>query len=109
MSGNNIVNRIRIPGMPQVIPLLTVMMEVFWIYTWLLWLSTIPALRWNTTPLNLVSCLVLGILVEIFVRLTITGQWSLKRVRLTILPFSFLFLFLLVRLNLGGGYSIGDP
>ena len=94
--------------MPQVIPLLTVMMEVFWIYTWLLWLSTIPALRWSSTPLNLISCLLLGILVEIFVRLTITSQWSLKRVRLTILPFSFLFLFILVRLNLGGGYSIGD-
>jgi hypothetical protein len=108
MSANNIVNRIRIPGIPQVIPLLTVMMEVFWIYTWLLWLSTIPALHWNSTPLNLVSCLMLGILVEIFVRLTVTSQWSLKRVRLTILPFSFLLLGILVRLNLGGGYSIED-
>jgi hypothetical protein len=55
------------------------MMEVFWIYAWLVWLSYIPALRWESTPLNLISCLALGVAVEIVVRLTLAGRWSLRK------------------------------
>jgi hypothetical protein len=84
------------------------MMEVFWIYAWLVWLSYIPALRWESTPLNLISCLALGVAVEIVVRLTLAGRWSLQKVRLVVIPLSFLLLIILMRLNLGGGYALFD-
>jgi hypothetical protein len=108
MQVTGLFNKIRIPGLPQVIPILAVMMEVFWIFTWLIWVSTMPALRWKSTPLNLISCLILGVLVEVIVRLAVSSRWSLKKIRWVVIPASFVFLFLIIRLNLGGGLALFD-
>jgi hypothetical protein len=106
MSINGIIQKFRLAGMSQIIPILAVMMDVFWIYTWLIWISSLPALNWKGTPLNLVSCLLLGIVVEAAVRSALTRDWSLKKVRWVAIPLSLLFLFILIRLNLGGGYAL---
>ncbi|HSW58125.1 MAG TPA: DUF4129 domain-containing protein [Dehalococcoidales bacterium] len=109
MNVPQLVNKIRIPGLPQVIPVLTVMMEVFWIYTWLLWITTLPALGWEAPPLNLISCLALGILVTVAVHLALSSRWSLIRVRWTLIPASLVLLFIVIRLNLDGGFFFFDP
>jgi hypothetical protein len=106
MSVTRFINKIGIPGMPQVIPILMVMMEVFWIYAWLIWISTIPTLGWRATPLNLVSCLALGVIVEVMVRTALSSRWSLTKVRWIIIPVSLLVLFFLIRLNLTGSAQI---
>jgi hypothetical protein len=108
VSTNNLIQKLKIPGLPQIIPLLTVVMEICWIYSWLIWISSMPALHWSGPPLNFISCLFLGLLIEIIARQALNSRWSLKKVRWVVLPASFLLLFILVRLNLGGGYALFD-
>jgi hypothetical protein len=83
-------------------------MEVFWSFAWLVWLSSITALGWAHPPLNLISCLVQAVFCEILTRFSLARKWSLKRVRLVVLPSSLVLLLLLLRLNLGGGYGLFD-
>jgi hypothetical protein len=99
----------KFPGFSAAIPILATLMEVFWIYCWMVWISRIPVLNWTGVPLNLLSCLFLSLILEITVRAAIASRWSLGRVRWTILPLGFILLALLIRLNLNGGFSFLDP
>ena len=108
MTFSQRLSTMKIPGIPQIIPVLAVLMEVFWVYAWEVWLSGIPALGWAGTPLNLFSCILLAIFCEIVSYLFLSKKWSLRRVRSVVLTSSLILLIALVRLNLGGGYSIWD-
>jgi hypothetical protein len=105
----NIASKLKIPALSNVIPILVVMMEVFWVYSWLIWISSMPNVNWTNPPLNLASCLLLGLFVEIIVHRSLASHWSITRVRFTVVPLSFLLLFVLFRFNLGGGYNLFDP
>ncbi|MBN1191917.1 MAG: DUF4129 domain-containing protein [Dehalococcoidales bacterium] len=99
----------KVPGLTQAVPVLSILMEVFWSYAWLVWIGSISTLGWTQPPLNLISSLVLAVFCEILTRFSLARKWSLKRVRLIVLPFNFLLLLLLVRLNVSGGYGLAEP
>ena len=103
-----IVSRINIPGLNQAIPILVVLMELLWAYAWLIWISGWDTWGWEGTPLNIFSCILLVVFTEVVSRVSLNRDWSLKRVRLMVLPSSILLLLILVRWNLGGGYSLWD-
>lgn len=96
------------PGMTQLIPAFAVIMEVSWVYAWLVWFSAWPTWKWSSPPLNYISCLVLAIGTELATHLSLNDRWSLNRVRVIILSGSATLLALLIRWNLGGGYGIAD-
>jgi hypothetical protein len=99
---------LRTPGLPQVVPVLAVLMEVFWAYAWLVWVSSWPALGWDGTPLLLISGLLLAVFTEIVARLALARNWPLRRVRLVVLSSSLVLLLILVRASWGGGYDLWD-
>jgi hypothetical protein len=109
MSAANTRLNIKMPLLGQAVPVLAILMEVFWSFAWLVWLSSISALGWAHPPLNFISSIFLAVFCEIFSRYALSRKWSIKRVRLVVLLVSLVLLLLLVRLNLGGGYSIWDP
>jgi hypothetical protein len=108
MSGVSKSLNAKIPGLAQVVPILAILMEVFWSYAWLVWLSSISALGWSHPPLNLISCLAQAVFCEVLSRFSLARKWSLRKVRLIVLPSSLVLLLLLLRLNLGGGYALWE-
>jgi hypothetical protein len=108
MSSSSRLLKIKMPGLSQSIPVLAILMEVFWSYAWLVWLSGLTAFRWAHPPLSFISCIVLALFSEVLSRYALSRQWSIKRVRLVVLLSSLILLLLLVRLNLGGGYVLWD-
>jgi hypothetical protein len=108
MSAVNKLFNLKMPGLAQAVPVLAVFMEIFWSYAWLVWLSSLTALGWAHPPLNLWSCILQALFSEVLSRYALSRKWSLKRVRLVVLPSSLILLLLLVRLNLGGGYMLWD-
>jgi hypothetical protein len=96
--------QVKMPGLTQIIPVMAILMEVLWVYAWMVWISGLAALAWTGTPLNFLSCAILAIATELLAYFSLSRKWSLRRVRTVVLLSSFLLLMLLVRLNLGGGY-----
>jgi hypothetical protein len=99
---------LKTPALSAVVPLLALFTEVFWIYAWLVWISGLAVLAWTAPPVNLFSYLLLAVSVEILSRYSLSQNWTLRRIRLMTLVPGLLLLFLLVRLNLGGGFAIWD-
>ncbi len=90
------------------IPILAILIEILWSYAWLIWISNWPASAWGSTPINLISCIVLGAGVEILTGVAYFRNWSLRRLRFIILTGSLLLLILLLRLNINDGYNLWD-
>jgi len=103
------ISNLRIPGLSQIVPVLTILMEVFWSYTVVVWISQMASRSWEGRPLNLISCLILALFTEIIVRLALAGKWSVRKIRWIVVPSTLVLLAVIVRLNLGGGYPIQDP
>jgi hypothetical protein len=94
------------PDMQKLVPILAILIEILWSFAWLIWLSGWPTFKWEAPPLNLVSCIILGVAVEILTRISYFQGWPLKRVRLVVLPASLLLLVILLRVNVNDGYAI---
>jgi hypothetical protein len=93
------------PGLAQSIPIMALIMEVLWGYCWLAWVSTWSTWGWEQPPLNIWSCLILAIFTEVISRISLNREWSIKRVRLTVIPSTIVLLAILIRWNLGGGFG----
>jgi hypothetical protein len=106
MSTADRISNIKIPPLAQIVPVLAILMEVFWAYIVLAWIRQIAA--WPEVPFNLASCLILALATEILVRFALARKWPVFRVRVVILPLTLLLLIVLIRWSLGGGYAIGD-
>jgi hypothetical protein len=99
---------LKIPGMIQVVPVLAVLMETLWAYTWLVWVSRWSSLNWTNAPLNFISCAILAVASNLLAGASSNRDWSIKRVRWVVLPPVLLVLLLTLRLNNGGGFSLWD-
>ena len=106
MVAANKITRLKLPGVSQIVPILTILMEVFWSYTVLIWVSQWTNLKWTGTPLNLISCFALTVFVEILARTSLASRWPSLKVQLVVIPCSLLLLIILIRLNNGGGYAL---
>ncbi len=108
MSMARSITRFNIPGLPQVIPILAVLMEVLWAYTWLIWISGWETWGWKETPLNIGICFIQAAFTEVLARFSLSRQWSIKRARWVTISASLILLIILVRLDNSGGYVIWD-
>jgi hypothetical protein len=102
------MRRYQAPGLPQIVPVLAALMEAFWAYCWLVWVSSWPALGWEGPPLIPISGLLLVVFTEIMARFSLARNWPLRRIRLVVLGSSLILLIILVRVGWGGGYSLVD-
>ncbi|MFC1900761.1 DUF4129 domain-containing protein [Chloroflexota bacterium] len=82
------------------------LMEIFWVFPWLLWFSQLPAFQWVKPPLSLFSLfLALGVSF-VSSRYFINREWSLARVRLSIISVAVLTVFLIIRLEYGNHLGV---
>jgi hypothetical protein len=100
--------RLSTPGLTRTIPILAVIMEVFWVYAWLVWFSMWPTWGWDGPPLTPLSCLVLVVYTQQVTRFSLDNHWSAKRTRLVVLPGSIILLAVFIRWNLGGGFGLDN-
>lgn len=89
-------------------PLLAVLPEVLWAYAWLVWVSGWQVLGWPNPPLSLVSAIGCAVAAEVMTRTSLARNWSLRRVRLVVLPALAFLLALIVRIELRDGYALWD-
>ena len=108
MSAKNRSILLKLPGLSQIVPVLTILMEVFWSYACLVFISQMASRVWEGPPLNLISCVILALFTEVIVRLAMARKWSLKKIRWLVLSPLLLLLLVILRLNLSGGYSLQD-
>jgi hypothetical protein len=108
MSLARSISRINIPGLPQVIPVMAVLMEVLWAYAWLIWIGGWETWGWERTPLNIGYCILQAVFTEILARFSLSREWSIKRARWIVISASLILLIILVRLDNGGGYSLWE-
>jgi len=65
------------PGLGQVVPVLSIIMEVFWTFAWIVWITSLESLNWDNSPLNLISSIILAVAVEVLNRFVLARQWSI--------------------------------
>jgi hypothetical protein len=99
----------KIPSPYDLIPIFILVMDVLWIYAWLIGLTHWQQLNMEKPPMNLISYLVLVVGSYAITRFSVISQWSLKWARPVVVGFDIILLLVLVRLNLSGGYSLLDP
>ncbi len=105
---SSLVNKLglKIPGLPLLATILAVLMEVFWAFTVLAWISQVAS--WGHEPVNLISCLVLAVFTALLVRWSMNGKWSAAKTRWVVLPSVFILWIILVRWNLSGGFAVWE-
>lgn len=87
-------------------PLIVILMEVFWIYPWLVWAGEWPELGWQRTPLSLLSLILLIIISFFITRFFLGRRWSLRWIQLSIVAGCLLIIFLVVRVEYGAGFPL---
>ena len=82
------------------------LMEVLWVYPWLAWFSQLPSFRWSKTPLSLISfILILGTSFVLSKQL-INREWSLGKVRLTIIGTGIIIILVILRFEFSAGTGL---
>ena len=85
------------------------LMEVLWVYPWLIWFGAWKNLAWEKPPMSLAGAVAFAVVVAVLAHFCLRRSWSLTRVRLVLLGASAILLALIIRLEMGGGYSLWDP
>jgi hypothetical protein len=89
-------------------PLVVVLMEAFWIYPWVVWMGLLPSFDQIRPPLSMLS-----VITVLRASLTVTRvfhkrEWGLGRIRAAIIGGGFVVMFLVRRVEYGGGYRSLD-
>ncbi|UCH43779.1 MAG: DUF4129 domain-containing protein [Dehalococcoidales bacterium] len=87
-------------------PLAVILMEVFWVYPWLVWLGKWQKLVWNRPPLSLASLVFLVGVSFLATRYFRSRPWPVRWVRLSIIASGLLAAFLVLRFEYGAGFSL---
>lgn len=90
------------------VPLLALLLEVIWAYAWFAWIGTLGGIMWPTTPVGLGGAVALAMAAEATTRLALANDWPLRWTRVAVLSATALFLFALLRMEMGGGYALWD-
>jgi hypothetical protein len=93
----------------RVISLLSILMEVLWVYPWYAWISRWDVLEWPQPPMALGSAVALALAAEVMSHLSLARGWTPVRTLLLVLPALAALLALLLRLDLSGRYTLWDP
>lgn len=92
----------------QLVPFLTVSLEVLWSYRWLAWISGWESVGWSRPPLSLGGAVVLAMAAQVLTRLALGYNWALSRARLVFLSAAVVLLVMVAGLDQGSGYHIWD-
>jgi hypothetical protein len=84
------------------------LMEVFWVFPWLIWLAKLPGLNWAKPPLSLLSLAVLLGISFAISKFFINRKWSLGWVRLSIVGCAIITIFIIIRAEYGAGIGLFD-
>lgn len=91
-----------------VFPLMVVLMEACWIFPWFIWMGSLPVLATPRPPLTFGSAVLLLAVSQSISRFLLSRQWRLRWIRLGVVLSGLAAVFLVVRLEYGGGISLLD-
>ncbi len=86
-------------------PLAVVLMEVFWVYPWLVWLGSWPMYAETRPVLNLASVIITLALSLLVTRLALKQEWSLSRIRLVIIGGGLVVILFVLGADYNAGYG----
>ncbi|MFC2012373.1 DUF4129 domain-containing protein [Chloroflexota bacterium] len=87
-------------------PLSVTLMEVLWVFPWLVWLARLPKLNWPQPPLSLLSlAFILGISF-LSTRFLLNRKWPIRWIRLSIIACGILTVFIIIRAEYGADYGL---
>jgi hypothetical protein len=86
-------------------PLAVVLMEVFWVYPWLVWLGIWPMFAESRPVLSLGSVAITLTLSLLVTRLTIRQKWPLWRIRSVIVGGGLVVILLVLAVDYRAGYG----
>jgi hypothetical protein len=81
-------------------PVSVILMEVFWVYPWLVWSGKVPLFDWNRVPLNFLSCLFLIVVPYLVTRFIPARRRLMWWVKLGLVILNILLVF---DIEYGGG------
>ena len=84
-------------------PVAVILMEVLWVYPWLVWAGEWPELDWQRPPLSLASLIVLISIAFFSTRLFLGRRWLLRWTQLGIV---LVAIFVVVRIEYGAGFAL---
>ncbi len=96
-----LVNQNKIAGV--LLPLMVILMESLWIYSWLVWVGKWPTFDWQRTPLSMISLLFVLGLAFIVTRFHSVQRSAVLWIKLIIL---LVIVFVIIRVEYGAGFSI---
>jgi hypothetical protein len=85
-------------------PLAVVLMEVFWVYPWLVWLGSWPVFNEGRPILSLASVIITLALSLLVTRLTLRQAWSIARVRIVIIGGGLVVILFVLGVDYRAGY-----
>jgi hypothetical protein len=86
-------------------PLAVVLMEVFWVYPWLVWLGNWPVFDEGRPVLSLASVVITLAVSLVVTRLTIRREWPLWRTRAVIIGGGLVVILIVLGADYSAGYS----
>lgn len=93
------------------LPLAVILMEVLWVYSWLVWLPTFD--RWpfaavHHSPLSLISLILLFGAAYFITRFFIKQKWHMVWIQLSTVACCLAVIFLVLRFEYHAGYALFD-
>ena len=95
----------------MLLPLSIILMEVLWVYSWLVWLPTFgkwPFIGVQRLPLSLVSLVFLLGASFFIARFLQKQKWSMAWIQLSIVTCGLVIIFLVLRFEYNAGYALFD-
>jgi hypothetical protein len=86
-------------------PLAVVLMEVFWVYPWLVWLGNWPMFHESRPVLSLASVIITLAVSLLVTRLALRRKWSLLRIRSVIIGGGLVVILLVLGVDYSAGYG----
>ena len=87
-------------------PLAVMLMEVFWLYPWLVFIGKSPALTVQKTPLSMLSLIFLLGLSYIATKYFMRRKWPLPWIQTSIIACGLVVIFLVMRIEYSAGFKL---
>lgn len=85
-------------------PLAIILMEAFWVYSWLLWTAEWPMFQAPRPPLGLLSVIIVLGAALLAIRTFARQKWSLRTIRVLVLAIGFIVMLLVLGVEYRAGF-----
>ena len=90
-------------------PVAVILMEVFWLYPWLVWMGKLDFFAEDRPPLSLASMILLMGASYVATRYLLSRDWPQSWVRLGVILFGLALVYSAIRSEYHAGYDLADP